>query len=75
MLDANVVLKLKERYPQLHPALFHRSVERAKSVGHLFDILETIPKEFPLIWSDTNGCWIECNDIYQSQEFFEALKK
>jgi len=75
MLDANVVAKLKERYPNLHPMIFHRSVERAKSLGNLFDILETIPDGFPLIWSDSQGCWIICTDIYQSKEFFEELKK
>jgi|GEM_PF-4790010 len=76
MLDTNVVTKLKERYPSLHPMIFHRSVERAKSLGHLFDILETVPEGFPLVWSDANGgCWSICTDIYQSREFFEELRK
>lgn len=74
MLDSNVVAKLKERYPKLHPLLFHRSVEHAKSNGHLFDILETVPDKFPIIWSDSERCWVRCKDVYQSEEFFEELK-
>jgi len=76
MLDANVVQKLRERHPNLHPMLFHRSLERAKSLGHLFDILETVPEEFPLVWSDSDeGRWVLCTDVYQSKEFFEEFKK
>lgn len=76
MLDANVVAKLKERYPNLHPMIFHRSVERARSLGHLFDILETVPEGFPLVWTDSDeGRWSICTDIYQSHEFFEELRK
>jgi len=75
MLDTNVVAKLKERYPSLHPMIFNRSVERAKNLGHLFDILETIPNGFPLVWSDTNEGWEICTDVYQSREFFEELRK
>lgn len=74
MLDSNVVAKLKERYPNLHPLLFHRSVEHAKSNGHLFDILESMPVDFPIIWSDSEKCWVSCTDVYQSEEFFEELK-
>jgi hypothetical protein len=44
MLDQTVVAKLKETYSQLHPLLFHRSLERSKTNGDLFDIIDTVPK-------------------------------
>jgi hypothetical protein len=75
MLDSNVVAKLKERYPKIHPLLFHRSIEHAKSNGHLFDILETVPEGLPIIWSDQENCWVRCTDVYQSREFFEELNQ
>jgi hypothetical protein len=75
MLDPIVVSKLKERYPNLHPMIFHRSVERSKNLGHLFDVLETIPEGFPLIWCDVESRWMICNDTYQSLEFFKELGK
>lgn len=73
MIPDNLVIKLKERYSDIDPLVFHRSVERAKTPGHLFDILESIP-EYPIIWSDIDNCWITCNDLYLSEEFFEEVK-
>lgn len=42
---------LKKRY-NIHPLIFLRSVERAKDVMHLFDILESIPKKYPIEWKE-----------------------
>ena len=50
MLDFELIKKLKERYSNIHPLIFHRSVEHAKSNGELFDILDTIPEKFPIVW-------------------------
>lgn len=61
--------KLRERYA-LHPLLFRRSVERAKTDGDLFDILDTIPKKYPLVWCD-QGRWVEVDDLYLSKGFEE----
>jgi hypothetical protein len=69
MLDKKVIDKLKEKYPDFHPLFFHRSVERAKSNGHLFDILDTTPKHYPLRWNDKEGCWEEVDDLYLLDEF------
>lgn len=69
MLDPNVVAKLKERYPKIHPLLFHRSFERAKSNGDLFDILETVPERYPLIWDENLRQWITTEDILLSSDF------
>lgn len=74
MLDPTIIEKLRERYPDLHPLLFHRSVERAKSNGDLFDILDTIPKKYPLIWCETTYRWVTANELYLSEEFFGEMK-
>lgn len=70
MLDQTVVQKLRERYAQLNPLLFYRSCERAKTNGDLFDILETIPKGFPLIWCEADHCWKKTKDLYVTGDFF-----
>lgn len=56
-MDQTVVDGMKVRYEHLHPLIFHRSVERAKSLGDLFDILEGCPKEYPLVWDDKTRQW------------------
>lgn len=74
MLDPLIIEKLRERNSTLHPLLFHRSVEHAKSNGDLFDILETIPKEYPLVWSDETHSWKKADDLYLADDFFKNLK-
>lgn len=69
MLEKKVIDKLKEKYSDLHPLFFLRSVERAKSNGHLFDILDTAPKHYPLMWNEQDGCWMEVEDLYLLDEF------
>lgn len=51
MLDKDLVNKLRERYNSLHPLLFQRSCEYAGSIGELFDILEKVPKQRPVVWN------------------------
>ena len=74
MLDPTIVERLRERYSDLHPLLFHRSVERAKSNGDLFDILDTLPKKYPLIWCDETHRWVTSKELYLSEEFFGEIK-
>lgn len=69
MIDPLVVDKLKAHFKNVPPLIFHRSVERAKSEGDLFDILDTIPSEYPVIWSDELRRWIVTNDLYQAEKF------
>lgn len=75
MLDENIVRKLKERYSNLHPLLFFRSVERAKSNVELFDILDTIPKNCPVSWCEKENRWVETKDFYVHSEFFNELNQ
>ena len=71
MLDANIIEKLRERYPDLHPLLFYRSLERAKSNSDLFDILDTIPKKYPIVWCESTNRWIVESDLYLSDGLLE----
>tara|TARA_Y100000034_G_scaffold71132_1_gene85786 strand:+ start:272 stop:487 length:216 start_codon:yes stop_codon:yes gene_type:complete len=58
---------LRERYPNLHPLIFQRSLEKAESNGELFDILETIPEGRPIVWDDKKRAWVVTDDLLQSQ--------
>ena len=55
-LDEKSMTVFQQRYAHIHPLLLWRSIERAKTPGDLFDILESIP-EFPVAWSDEEHCW------------------
>ena len=69
MIDPEVIIGLKERYSYLHPLLIHRSIERAKSAVDLFDILESVPKDVPLIWDEDTRRWVKTVDLFQSNDF------
>ncbi len=56
-MNQEIVDKLKNRYAYLHPLIFLRSVEHAKDVGELFEILESFPKRYPVSWDEQNRCW------------------
>jgi len=76
MLDAAVVNNLRERYSAIHPLAFHRSVERAESVGELFDILDTFPKSFPIVWDEQQRRWIHVEEASLKNSFdFEGVTK
>lgn len=70
MFDQNALQKLQERYKDLHPLLFHRSVERAKSLGDLFDILDTVPKKLPVVWCEHQRRWVREYDLFLIDQFF-----
>ena len=75
MLDENVVAKLKDKYSHLHPLLFARSVEHAKSNGDLFDILDTVPDQYPLSWSEKENRWVHKKDPYLVDEYLKEFVK
>ena len=56
-MDQVVVAKLIERYNYLHPLVIHRSLERAKTLGELFDLLDGFPKSMPVVWDNTERNW------------------
>ena len=55
-IEKHLLETFKERYIGVHPLIFHRSIELARSLGDLFDILEGLP-DYPLTWSDEDHCW------------------
>lgn len=69
MLDPDVVLTLTGRYGHLHPLLVHRSVERARTVGELFDLLDTCPPGSPVVWDHAARRWVLTDDILQLENF------
>lgn len=68
MINEDIISKLRERY-DIHPLMFHRSVEYSSTAGDLFDVLETIPEKFPIIWDDKLKRWMHTKDIFQSESF------
>lgn len=57
-IEDEVILAMRKRYIFLHSLLFLRSVEKARSRSELFDILDTVPAQFPLTWNDDLRRWI-----------------
>jgi hypothetical protein len=73
MLD-DVQKALKTRYSHIHSLIFLRSLERVVTNGQLFDVLETIPEEYPIIWNQNALKW-ETTDLLQSKRFNRGEKK
>jgi hypothetical protein len=70
MLNKDLVSKFKDRY-KTHPLIFCRSVEKARSDTDLFDILDTIPNNFPIVWSEEDFRWVPVEKIHMIQDFTE----
>jgi hypothetical protein len=47
---------LQQRYAHLHPLLFRRSLEKARTDVELFDLLDSI-KTYPLTWDEESHSW------------------
>jgi len=60
---------LKERYAHIPDLIFQRSLEKAETNGELFDILETFPKEYPVIWSEEERAWKHTTDLLQNEQY------
>jgi len=70
MIEESVIVKMKERYAEIPPLIFHRSLERANDSGDLFDILESFPKDgFPVVWNEKTRRWATSPDISQQGKF------
>lgn len=66
-INDELLAGFRERYPDIHPLIFQRSVDKAESPGELFDILETFPDEYPLVWCDQERCWKKTEDVFQKK--------
>ncbi len=62
---------LKKRYAHLHPLLFQRSLEKARTDGELFDMLDTFPQEFPVVWDEADRTWKQTDDLFQAKNVGE----
>lgn len=69
MIDLIVLNNLKTKFSNIHPLIFHRSVENSNTAGELFDILDTIPKELPIIWNEKRKRWVVENDLFLLRDF------
>lgn len=58
---------MKERYLHIHPLIFQRACEKAQTNGELFDMLETMPNSYPIIWDDDEKKWV-VTDLLQSDD-------
>lgn len=67
-MDQIVVGKLLERYGHLHPLILRRSVERVKTLGELFDVLDSFPIAFPVVWNESERRWTT-TDLLQTRKF------
>ena len=65
---------LRERYPEIHPLIFQRSVEHAESEVALFNLLESMPKKYPVSWDENEKCWKRISDISFQKKFLEETK-
>jgi len=58
---------MMERYSDLHPLIFCRSQEKARTDGELFDILEDARRTpLPLIWDDAARTWKTTDNMLQA---------
>ena len=69
MIEESVVKQMLLKYNGVYPLIFARSAERAKSAGELYDILESLPQELPVIWDESIRRWVKTNDLTQAKEF------
>ena len=75
MFDKKIIDGLKVKYSNLHPLLFHRSVERARTNGDLFDIVDTVPHKYPIMWNEKENRWSTVADPYFVQQFLSDFPK
>jgi hypothetical protein len=57
---------LRQRYPNIHPLIFQRSLEKSRSNVDLFDILEGIKEDYPLIWDEKTRTWKKTDNLLQA---------
>lgn len=69
MFDDGFLQKLRERYPNVHPLIFNRAVEKAATKTELFDIIDSLPDRYPIVWDDLQRKWITTNDLLQIRKF------
>jgi len=74
-MEDSCVEAFKKRYSALHPLVFQRSVERAKSASDLFEILEGMPSKFPISWDDIKHMWVNDSDVIAQKKMKNIRRK
>jgi hypothetical protein len=74
-MEDSCVEAFKKRYSGLHPLIFHRSVERARSASDLFEILEGMPSKFPISWDDSKHMWVKDSDVIAHKQMNKIKRK
>jgi hypothetical protein len=78
MQDCKETVVLREKYKHLHPLILHRSVEYATTVGDLFEILDSFPIQYPVIWDEKEHRWKTQKDVIrvdQLRKIVDSSKK
>ncbi len=57
---------IQERFSHIHPLIFARSLEKARSHVELFEILSDFPKVYPVVWCEQTRSWQATDDLLQS---------
>jgi hypothetical protein len=58
LTEEEIIESIKKRYSFLPSFVIFRSLERARSSGDLFDILDTFPSVYPVIWEEDKRRWV-----------------
>ncbi len=58
MILTEIQKALQERYPHVPYLIFKRTLEKAKTDGEIFDILESFPEVYPVAWCEDQRRWI-----------------
>lgn len=74
MISEDLLDSFRNKYKNVHPLVFHRSVEKAKDANNLFDILEDIP-ETPFFWDDGIKKWVNNYDFICLDKAKDLIKK
>lgn len=74
-IDEDSASNFKKRYAHLHPLLVHRSIERAKNLVDLFEILEQVPKKYPVVWNEETRSWVKETDVMAKKQLKNIRKK
>lgn len=73
--DEGLRESMRGRYPGLHPLVLRRSMERARDLNELFEILESVPKKPPFSWDEASRRWKRDADISAKKKLKKMLSR
>ena len=69
MVNHSIAKHLKQRYNNIHPLIFQRSLDRAIDDADLFDILDSFPNKYPVVWNNNERRWTLTDDLFLKSSF------